>query len=176
MTRHLFAAASLALFVVPLSLRAANQLHAETDNRSSVVWTNDDLEKLHAFDLISIVGQTPKQVSDPESVPATEPYRKTKDPDWYAVRAAQFQDELEFRETQLHDFLQALDDVRSLKNTTPGVNLDENGMAITPSDAIEVLQRRVTETQSKFEALEDLARRNGIPPGATRPVNSAPAV
>ncbi len=51
---------------------------------------------------------------------------------------------------------------------TGGINLDGGDTGITPDASIEILQRRVDEIQSELDALEDLARHNGIPPGTLR--------
>jgi hypothetical protein len=59
-------------------------------------------------------------------------------------------------------------DARSLREMTGGINLDEDDIGITPEAGIEVLQQRVSETQAQLDALEDLARRNRIPPGTLR--------
>jgi hypothetical protein len=41
-------------------------------------------------------------------------------------------------------------------------------MAITPESGIEILRQRVNQTQTELDALEELARHHGIPPGALR--------
>jgi hypothetical protein len=51
---------------------------------------------------------------------------------------------------------------------TGGINLDQGDIGITLEAGIEILQRRVREAQSELDALEDLARHNGIPPGTLR--------
>ncbi len=51
---------------------------------------------------------------------------------------------------------------------TGGINLDEGDIGITPEAGIEVLRQRVSEAKTELDALEDLARRNDIPPGALR--------
>jgi hypothetical protein len=51
---------------------------------------------------------------------------------------------------------------------TDGINFDQGDIGITPDAGVEILQRRVQETQSEIDALEDLARHNGIPPGTLR--------
>jgi hypothetical protein len=159
-------AISMALSTLAIPLRAANRPHAGTDSKNRVVWTNDDLEKLHSLGLICIVGrmndETPKSASQPQA------YVKTQDPEWYAEQAAKLRDELERRQAQLSEYRQALEDARSLKETTNGVNLDEGDVGITPEAGIEILQERVSETKSDLDALEDLARRNDIPPGTLR--------
>ena len=166
MTRHLYAALTLGLISVAIPLRAANRPHAGTDGQNTVVWTTDDLEKLHALGLISIVGQTDEE--RPTSAPAPGPYVRIQDPDWYAEQAAKLRDELERRQAQLREYRQALEDTRTLRKMTSGINLDEGDVGITPQAGVETLQRRVNEAQTEFDALGDLARRHGIPPGTLR--------
>jgi hypothetical protein len=131
-----------------------------------MVWTNDDLEKLHRLGLISIVGRIDEERPTPASAPG--PYVKTQDPEWYAEQAAKLRDELEYRQAQLREYRQALDDARSLRESTGGINLVGEDFAITPEAGIEILQQRVEEAQAEFDDLEDLARRNDIPPGTLR--------
>ncbi len=166
MTPYLSITVMLALASVANPLRAANKPHVGTARQTVVVWTNDDLEKLHTQGLISIVGQVDKERPTWASVPDT--YVKTQDPGWYAEQAANLREELENSQAQLRDFRQAIDDVRGLRQTTGGISLDYGNVGITPEDAIETLQQRVNDTQADLDALEDLARHNGIPPGASR--------
>jgi hypothetical protein len=107
-------------------------------------------------------------VEDASATALPSPYLKTQDPEWYAKQAADLRDELERRQTQLRQYRQALEDVRSLKNTTGGINFDEGNIGITPLAGIEILQQQVNQTQMEFDALEDLAHRHGIPPGTLR--------
>jgi hypothetical protein len=159
-------AVSMILSALAFPLRAAKKPRAGTDSQNPVVWTNDDLEKLHSLGLISIVGrmneETPKSASQPQA------HVKTQDPEWHAEQAANLRDELERRRAQLRGYRQAIEDARSLRTMTGGINLDEGDIGITPEAGIEVLEQRVNETQSELDALEDLARRNDIPPGAVR--------
>ena len=169
MNRHLTfsLAISMTLSTVAIPLRAANKPRAGTDSRNPVVWSNDDLERLHdGLGLICIVGPMKEETSKSASLP--QPYVKTEDPGWYAEQAAKLRDELERRRTQLAGYRQALDDARSLRKTTGGIDLDEGDIGITPEAGIEILQRRSNKTQSEVDALEDLARRNDIPPGTLR--------
>jgi hypothetical protein len=157
---------SMALSTLAIPLRAANKPRAGTDSHNPLVWTNDDLEKLRGLGLISIVGRMNEETPKPAS--RLQPYLKTPDPDWYAEQAAKLRDELERRRARLDGYRQALEEARSLKKTTGGINLDDRDIGITPEAGIEILQERVSETQSELDALEDLARRNDIPPGALR--------
>jgi hypothetical protein len=168
MNRHLTfsLAISMTLGTLAIPLRAANKPRAGTDSRNPVVWTNDDLEKLHSLGLISIVGRTDEEQLTSASAPA--PYMETQDPEWYAEQAAQLRDELERRRAQLHEYQKALEDARSLRRTTGGTNVDEGDISITPEAGIEFLQQRLNEAQMGLDALEDLARRNDISPGTLR--------
>jgi hypothetical protein len=166
MTRYLYAAVTLSLISVAMPLHAAPRPHAGTDRQDKMVWTNDDLEKLNSPGLISIVGLMNEET--PESKSLSEPYVKTQDPQWYAEQAARLGDELERRRAQLSAYVQAMEDARSLKTMTGGINLDEGDIGITPEAGIEILRQRVSEAQTELDALEDLARRNDIPPGTLR--------
>jgi hypothetical protein len=166
MTHHAYATVTLALISVAIPLRAANRPHAGTDSPDKMVWTNDDLEKLHRVGLISIVGRIDEERPTPASVQG--PYVKTQDPEWYAEEAAKLRDELEGRRAELREYRQALANARSLRNTTGGINLDEGDVGITPEAGIEILQGRVRTRESELDALEDLARHNGIAPGTLR--------
>ena len=166
MTRYMYVAVALGLISVAIPLRAANGPHAATDPQSKVLWTNDDLDRLHYLAAISIVGPEDSGQSAPAPWPA--PHVKTQDPNWYAAQAANLRAELEYRQAQLRAYRQALDDARNLRESTGGMDLAEGDVAITPEAGIEILQQRVSETQSELDALEDLARRNDIEPGTLR--------
>jgi hypothetical protein len=166
MIRQLCVGFCLTLVTAAIPLRAANRPHAGTDRQSKVLWTNDDLERLHVPGLISIVGRTNEET--PELVSAPSPHAETQDPAWYAEQAAKLRDELQRRQAQLDEYRQAIEDATSLRATTGGINLDDGDAGITPQAGIEILQRRVSETQAELDDLEDLARRNDIEPGTLR--------
>ena len=166
MTRYLFSVLTLGIISVAIPVRAADKPHAGSDHQSKVVWTNDDLERLHHRGLISVVGQLNEETW--ESAAPPQPYVQTQDPRWYAEQAAGLRDELEQRKAQLEGYRQAIEDAKSLKATTGGIDLEEGDIGITPEAGVEILQQRVSETQSELDALGDLARRNDIPPGVLR--------
>jgi len=159
-------AISMTLSALAIPLRAANKPRAGKTERATVLWTNEDLEKLRGLGLISVVGQAPEEATAAAAAPS--PYLETQDPEWYAEQASKLQAELERRQARLQEYRQALDDVRSLKTMTGGINLDGGDIGITPEAGIEILQRRVYEIQSELDDLEDLARHNDIPPGTLR--------
>jgi len=158
---------SMTLNTLAIPLRAANRPRAGKTEKTTGIWTNEDLERLGPLGLISIVGQ-PTSADDATSAALPSPYVKTQDPEWYAEQAAKLRDELERRRAQLSEYRQALEDARSLRKTTGGINLDEGDVGITPDSGIQILQQRVNEARTEFDALEDLARHNDIPPGALR--------
>jgi hypothetical protein len=166
MIRHLYISVCLALVSAAIPLRAANRPHAGTDSQNPVVWTNDDLERLHVPGLVCIVGRTNEET--PKSASRPQPYVKTQDPAWYTEQAAKLRDELERRRAQLDGYRQAIEDARSLKTMTGGINLEEGDIGITPEAGIEILQQRVMEEQARLDDLEDLARRSDIEPGVLR--------
>jgi hypothetical protein len=168
MNRHLTfsLAISMTLSTQAIPLRAANKPRAGMDSQNTAVWTNDDLERLHDLGLICIVGRMNDETPKSASLPG--PYVKTQDPEWYAEQAAKLRDELERRRAQLDGYRQALEDAQSLRKTTGGIDLNEGGIGITPEAGIEILQRRLSEAQEQLDVLEDLARRNDIPPGTLR--------
>ena len=165
MIRHFCICCCLALVSAATPMRAANRPHAGADGNTKVVWTNDDLDKLHNLDLISIVGRDDEK---PALVPMLAEYQKTRDAEWYSEQVAKLRDELEYRQAQLRNYQQALDDARSLNQSTSGIDLVDESFAITPEAGIEILRQRVSQTQSELDALEDLARRNDIEPGTLR--------
>jgi hypothetical protein len=160
-------AISMTVNTLAIPLRAANKPRAGKMEETTMVWTNQDLKSLRSLELISVVGQ-PAPVHDATAHAIPPRYVKTQDPEWYAEQAAELRNELERRQAQLRQYQQALDDARGLKDTTGGINLDEGDIGITPQAGIEILQQHVNETQIKLDALEDLARHHGIPPGTLR--------
>jgi hypothetical protein len=166
MTRYLYYDVGLGLVAAAMPLRAADRPHAGTGSQITMAWTNDDPEKLHSLGPISIMGRIEEERLTP--APAPGPYLGTRDPEWYVAQAAELRDELERRQTQLQEYWQAIDDVRSLRKTTGGTDLDEGEMAITPKVGIEILEKQVNEVQTETNALEDLAHRHDIPPGRPR--------
>lgn len=162
MTRYLCATVTLGLIAVAIPVSAADGPHPGAGNRQALVWTNDDLASLHVPGLICIVGRT----NESDSSPA--PYARTQDPEWYAEQATKLRDELGPRNAQLAEYRRGIEDAASLKQMTGGINFEAGHIGITPEAGIEILSQRVDEVRAALDALEDLARRNGIPPGTLR--------
>jgi hypothetical protein len=166
MNRYL--AFSLAIsMTLAIPLRAANKPRAGETVGATVLWTNNGLESLRAKSHISVVGQVAEEAKADAAAPSSYAV-ETQDPEWYAEQASKLRAELESREVKLQRYRQALEDAKDLKTETGGINLEGGDIGITPDAGIEILQHRVQDTESDLDALEDLARRNGIPPGALR--------
>jgi hypothetical protein len=150
----------------------ASQDHPQ--NPAKKIWTNDDMDQLRARGLISVVGQAPSQAAPSEQAtpPASEasfPVYESRldDPEWYAQAAAALQAELDQRQADLQQEQEALVLAKD-RITQPGLNLDAPSVGVTPAAALEILQARVEEIQSRLDELADLARRHDIPPGDLR--------
>jgi hypothetical protein len=172
-------AVSVILSALAIPLRAANKPRAGKMEEATKVWTNEDLERLRAPGLISIVGPIDEEQPGPTtgpvpyeetsaSEPSPTPYVETQDPEWYAEQATRLRNQLEYRQAQLREYQQALEAARSLRETTGGINLVGEDFAITPEAGIEILQQRVMEVQARLDDLEDVARHNDIEPGTLR--------
>jgi hypothetical protein len=57
-------------------------------------------------------------------------------------QAADLRDEFERRQAQLRQYRQVLEDLRSLKNTTGGINLDEGNIGIPHRPALKYPSRK----------------------------------
>jgi len=157
----------MTLGTLAIPLRAANESRAGKAEQTTVLWTNEELEKLRPLGLISVIGQASTAEVAATAAPR-QPDVNTQDPEWYAEQAAKLRTRLESAEDELQRYRQAIEDAKSLKTTTGGMNLEEGDIGVTPEAGVEILQQRVNETQSELDALEDLARRNDIPPGTLR--------
>jgi len=171
----------LAVTALSMPVRA-QQPQPQQAARSPRVWTSEDMDGLRARGLISIVGPAEEAVSvpaaasaEPSPSPALQgaasrsprPVR-VQDPAWYAEQAAQLEAELRAREEAVRQSLDALAQTRSLRNMQPGVDMSRGNAGVTPEEGIAVLEAERREVQLQLDELADLARRNGIPPGALR--------
>lgn len=145
---------------------------AVSEKTGEKLWTKVDLDRLGVQSLISIIG--PIEEESVEGGHESSPYDGASDSHWYAAKAAALQAELDQRLAELKHFLLGLQRARDNQNTAIGISLSEAAIGITPESAMQFLQQRVQETQNQLDDLGDLARRNGIEPGALR-VSSFPA-
>jgi len=159
---------ALALSAMAIPACSAERPDPAQGQQERRVWTNEDLEDLRARGLISIIGTVPEAA--PAALPQAARYsNRTEDPAWYAGQASELQTQLNERMAALLLARQSLVQARSLRQTTAGINLAQANAGITPEEDMAVLEARVSEVQSRFDELADLARRNYIPPGLLRP-------
>jgi hypothetical protein len=159
--RYLYFDVSVGPVAVARPLRAVNRPHAGTECHIMMVWTDDDLEKLHIPGLISIADQIDDE--RPTSPPAPGPYVRIQGPKRYAAQAAKLRGELKRSQRQLHEYRHSTDDVISLKKADGGVNLDEGDIAVPPDVGFEILETHVNEVQTELNALEDWVLSHDIP-------------
>lgn len=175
MRNYYFPVASVLALLIAGSSQAAEKPRTAQGNRNQVkkVWTNDDLDRLRARGLISIVGQeaapqaTPTPVAQGETTfPAYE--SRLDDPKWYADKASDLQAVLEAREAALREQQTAIALATDQRITDPGLNLGKDNAGVTLAAGTANLQAQVQEAQSQLDELSDLARQHDIPPGVLR--------
>jgi len=135
------------------------------------VWTNDNIDELHGHGGVSVVGNgapaaTPANgANTPGTSAGQQPLPKEKDPAWYRKQLAPLY-------TKLDQLSAALANAQSaVSGDTRGsatVSMDATGNAATPQQQVAALQQQQQQVQAQIDNLEDLARHNGIEPGALR--------
>ncbi len=155
----------LSVCVLAAPSRAANKPRAGAPDKPKTTWTNDEIEKLRLRGLITYFN-VPEAA--PEAPAERGPYDRAKDPTWYAEQSAKLQADLASAQAELRQYRKTLDDARNLKRTTGGIALEQDTIGTTVEAGTEILEGRVRDLTSQMDALEELARRNGFPPGLTR--------
>ncbi len=155
----------LSVCVLAAPSRAAGKPRGGKSETTKKVWTNDEIEKLRLRGLITFFS-VPEAA--PEAPAARGPYDRAKDPTWYAEQSAKLQADLASAQAELRQHRKTLDDARNLKRTTGGIALEQDTIGTTVEAGTQILESRVHEVATQIDALEELARRNGFPPGVTR--------
>jgi len=137
------------------------------------IWTNDDIDALREHGGVSVVGGGPAPAPDGTAVngantpgtPGRQPLPKEKDPDWYKKQLAPLYAKLDALNTAVANAESAVSgDTRG----SATVSMDAMGSAATPQQQLTQLQQLQQQVQDQIENLEDMARHNGIEPGALR--------
>jgi len=174
-SRHpVFASLSVAVVVAAGALAASPAMAAIQNHSrqpaqqalSTTVWTNDN---------IGMLENTPPEVKiqqpgNAESAPAPAAAQsgsqalppRELDPGWYRVQVAQLRADaarLDAKAKQIESVLKAHEGGHE------GNNLLAEPEGLTPQIQVKLLRERRDEDLKKIDALEDMARHNGIPPG-----------
>jgi len=170
---RVFAAAAIAIgagcaFALIPAL-AADTVQPSQGDTPKKVWTNDDVHALEriplAFESETVAAAKAAPSKADTSAAARSLPPKQRDPGWYRVQVASLRGQLSAIEARQKDIHAQLD---SHRGGTQGLNLMEDSEGVTPQSALEVLEARRRAVLSQIDALEDLAHRNGIPPGELR--------
>ena len=131
------------------------------------VWTNDDLHALESLPL-SFESESVAAAKTASAKGGTAPAAmlpKQRDPGWYRVQLAALRVQLAGIEARQKEIRAELN---SHRGGTKPLNLAEDAEGVTPQSALEALETQRKAVLKKMDALEDLAQRNGIPPGELR--------
>ena len=169
MRTYPFPIAAVVVLAIAFPSHAAEKPRPAQASQTKRVWTNDDMDQLHARGLIttfSPASETTAPAPTAPSAPATYSSR-LEDPEWYAEKAADLQAELDKRDAALRDARENL--ARAAKGVTePGIAMDKSNVGVTPEAGLAILEAQLREVQIQFDELSDLARQNNIPPGDLR--------
>jgi hypothetical protein len=143
----------------------AQQLQAPTQTKAkpAKVWTNDDLNTLHAGRGVSVVGKNAPTGSASSSA-KSPPWEK--DPAWYRRQLQPLQAEISQLDGQ----------IAKTKAFLSGDKIEDSaapyrayyGLPGNPQDQLKKLEAKRESDAEKLNDLLDLARHNNIEPGALR--------
>lgn len=159
--------AILVLFSV-LSLHPA----ARRDSSVQKTWTNDDIESLRETAPISVFNPTsavqfatiPATLGAPAVAPKP-PIMKELDPDWYSAQ-------MEVLQTEMAASAAVVQRIEEIRKSGVGISgvipLDREDVGLTPESTVQILQTLNKALGEQVDTLQELARRNDIPPGVVR--------
>src|SRR5260370_5086661 len=144
---------------------SGNSAPAKSGNPKKV-WTEDALNALKSG--VSVVGgrsKSPKtSQKPPQDKQAAASLPPEKDPAWYRGQLLPLRAQIEQIDAE----------IRKMKEVQGGKEVSDPGrryglrLPMNPQDRIEVLEKGKPELQTKVDALEHQARRNGLNPGDLR--------
>jgi hypothetical protein len=126
------------------------------------VWTNDEIDTLPNNHSVSVVGnRTPQNASA-----TSKGYSLEKDPGWYRRQLAPLRAEIEKLDGQIEQTKAFLSGEKV--NDPPAPFRAYFSVAGNPQDQLKRMEARRQADATKVDDLLDLARHNGIEPGALR--------
>jgi hypothetical protein len=157
-------APAILVFLAVLSVHPT----ARPDSSVQKTWTNDDIDSLRANAPISVFS-VPAAPQASATTPAAAapvivnpPYVKELDSDWYAKQIGAIQTQM----TASSAVIRKIEDIRKsgagISNVIP---LDREDVGLSPEATVQILRARNQALKSDVDTLEELARRNSIPPG-----------
>jgi hypothetical protein len=159
-------------FLIPQPAKPAITARAVrgADTAAQKVWTNEDIPMLRETAPISIFSANATSQASLAEAPrvaagSTQPYVKELDPRWYSQQRDSLQAQIDADEEQIRDIQQIQQTGDGISDAIP---LDKNAPGLTPYATVEILQNRIAQAEAQIDDLQDLARRNGIPPAAVR--------
>lgn len=164
---------SVSLLVPQPAGPAAVKAHAlpRADAAAQKVWTNEDIPLLREMAPISIFSESVRSEATVARTPsdaagaAMQPLAKELDLRWYAEQRQTLQSHIDADQEQIRD-------IQQIQQTGDGISgaipLDKNAPGLTPYATVEILQEQIAQVQAQIDDLQDLARRNGIPPAVVR--------
>ena len=160
-------------FLIPQPAKPAITVRAvrDADTAAQKVWTNEDIPLLREIAPISTFrASASSRASSAETSSAAakalpRPYVKELDPHWYAQQRDTFEAQIDADQEQIRDIQQIQQTGDGISDAIP---LDKNAPGLTPYATVEILQNQIAQVEAQMDDLQDLARRNGIPPAAVR--------
>jgi hypothetical protein len=141
------------------------------------VWTNDDIDALreHGGNGVSVVGGAAPAArgatANGAHTPGTRanqpppPLPKEKDPAWYKKQLAPLYAKRDALDAEIANAEAAVSgDTRG----SATVDMSAFGSAATPQEQLKQLQDQQQQVENQIDALEDMARHNGLEPGSLR--------
>jgi hypothetical protein len=147
---------------------AAAQDAGTAKKKPKKVWTNDEISSVKGN--VSVVGDASAPVAGKSS---QEPDADSATPGApTGQQIADFRDRLLQLRVQLEIIDKKISDLRSFKaedtSAAGGINI-KHGYSMTPvAEQIKQLQEKKKQVETQIDAMEELARKNGIDPGRLR--------
>jgi hypothetical protein len=140
----------------------------KTKKKLKKVWTNDEIGSVKGS--VSVVGDSSSSGNDYSSSSHSEKLSGGDSPKEQQI--ASYRDQLRQLQGQMDATEKKISELRNFKaentSSSGGINMKQ-GYSMTPvADQIKQLEEKKKEIQSKIDAVEDDARKNGIDPGQLR--------